>query len=90
MTNDKADEVAKKLFQSLFFRYQNGLEMSNDKIKLGRFSVAWIKTKKTKLNLINKKDHECFQYALTVILNHEQIKKDPRRITKTCYLTFYR
>ena len=28
MTNDKADEVAKKLFQSLFFRYQNGLEIS--------------------------------------------------------------
>ena len=28
MTNDKADKVTKELFQSLFSRYQNGLEIS--------------------------------------------------------------
>ena len=27
-----------------------------------------------------------FQYALTVALNHEQIGKDPQRITKIKYL----
>ena len=27
-------------------------------------------------------DDKCFQYAITVVLNQEQIKKDPQRITK--------
>ena len=27
-------------------------------------------------------DHKCFQYAITAVLNHENIKKDPQRITK--------
>ena len=33
---------------------------------------------------INPKDNDdkCFQYALTVALNYEQIKKDPQRISK--------
>ena len=29
---------------------------------------------------INKKDKKCFQYAVTVVLNHEEIKKNPQRI----------
>ena len=28
-------------------------------------------------------DNKCSQYALTVALNYEQIKKDPQRISKT-------
>ena len=32
---------------------------------------------KSKIN-----DDKCFQYALTFALNHEQIKKDPQRISK--------
>ena len=43
-------------------------------------SPAWIK--KQKSNSINKKDNKCFQYAVTVVLNYEEIKKDPQRITK--------
>ena len=27
-------------------------------------------------------DNKCFQYTLTIALNHKQIKKDPRRISK--------
>ena len=34
-----------------------------------------IKIKKETINLINKKDNKCFQYAVTVVLNHEEIKK---------------
>ena len=34
------------------------------------------------INPINKKDNKCFQYAVAVTLNHEEIKKDPQRITK--------
>ena len=42
----------------------------------------WIKIKKAAINLLNKKITKCFQYAVTVALNHEEIKKDPQRITK--------
>ena len=37
--------------------------------------------KKThRVNLINKKDKKCFQYAATVTLNHEEIKNDSQRM----------
>ena len=45
-------------------------------------SPVWIKNKKTAINPINKKDNKCFQYAVKVELNHEEIKKDPQKITK--------
>ena len=38
--------------------------------------------KKSTINHINKKDKQCFQYDVTVALNHGEIKKDPQRITK--------
>ena len=34
------------------------------------------------INSINKKDNKCFQYTVTVALNHEEIKKYLQRITK--------
>ena len=36
-------------------------------------SPKWLKNKKTTINPQNKKDDKCFQYAITVALNHEQI-----------------
>ena len=33
------------------------------------------------INPINKKDNKCFQYAITVALNYDEIKKDLQRIT---------
>ena len=44
-------------------------------------SPEWLKNKKTTINPKND-DKKCFQYALTVTLNHEQIKKDLQRISK--------
>ena len=38
-------------------------------------SPKWIEDKKTTKNPQNKKDDKCFQYALTVALNYEEIKK---------------
>ena len=38
-------------------------------------SPDWIKNKKATINPIDKKDNKCFQYALAVVLNHEEIKK---------------
>ena len=37
--------------------------------------LHWVKNKKYKINPINKKVNKCFQYAETVALNHEDIKK---------------
>ena len=45
-------------------------------------SPHWIKNK-AMINPINKKDKKCFQYTVTVTLNHEEIKKDLQRIMKT-------
>ena len=44
-------------------------------------STKWLKNKKATINPKNK-DDKCFQYALTVALNYEQIAKDPQRISK--------
>ena len=45
-------------------------------------SPDWIKSKKAAINPINKKYNKCFQYTVTVALNHEQLKKDPQRVAK--------
>ena len=45
-------------------------------------SPDWIKNKQATINPINKKNNNCFQYAVTVALNFEVIEKDPQRITK--------
>ena len=45
-------------------------------------SPDWIKSEKATINPINKKDNKCFQYAVTVALINEELKKDPQRITK--------
>ena len=44
-------------------------------------SHKWLKNKKTTINPKHK-DDKCFQYALTVALNYDKIKKDPQRISK--------
>ena len=44
-------------------------------------SPKWLKNKKATINPKNS-DNNCFQYALTVALNYQSIKKDPQRISK--------
>ena len=44
-------------------------------------SPKWLKNKKARINPKNN-DNNCFQYALTVALNYQNIKKDPQRISK--------
>ena len=43
-------------------------------------SPKWLKNKKATINP-KYKDDKCFQYALTVALNYEQIKDHPERIS---------
>ena len=45
-------------------------------------SPDWIKNEKATTNPINEKDNKCFQYAVTVVLNYEEIKRNPQRMTK--------
>ena len=45
-------------------------------------SLDWIKNNKATINPINKKGNRCFQYTVTVTLNHEEIAKHAERITK--------
>ena len=45
-------------------------------------SPKWLKNKQATINPQNKKDDKCFQYALAVALNHEQIKNNPERTPK--------
>ena len=44
-------------------------------------SRKWLKDKKSTINLKNN-DDKCFQYAVTLALNLEKIKKDPQRVSK--------
>ena len=44
-------------------------------------SPEWLKNKGATINP-KSKDNKCFQYPITVALNHEKIKKDPQRISK--------
>ena len=44
-------------------------------------SPKWLKNKKATINPKNNDDN-CFQYALTVELNHQHIRKSPQRISK--------
>ena len=45
-------------------------------------SPEWIKNKKATIIPINKKYNKCFQYSITVLLDHEEIGKNSERITK--------
>ena len=44
--------------------------------------MDWITHKKVTINPKNKNDNKCFQYAISVALNYQNIKKDPQRILK--------
>ena len=43
--------------------------------------AKWIKDKKSTISPKNN-DYKCFQYAITVTINHDKINKDPQRLSK--------
>ena len=62
------------------FDYVYLLYYKSNKINLNRGgpyidSPDSIKNKKATINLINKKNSKCFQYAVKVVLDHEEIGK---------------
>ena len=44
-------------------------------------SSDWIKNKKATINPKNK-DNECFEYAIIAALHHQEIERNPQRISK--------
>ena len=46
-----------------------------------RYSPEWLKYKKATINP-KTNDDDCFQYAITVALNHEQINNNPEILSK--------
>ena len=64
----------------------NSLYYDFNKISINRDgsytdSLKWLKDKKLTTNP-KSNDHKCFQYAVTLALNFDKIKKDPQRISK--------
>ena len=74
----KGSEIA---FDSNDLLYYKLHKISLNRVGLYIDFPEWLKNKKALINPINKKDDKCFQYAVTVALNHEQMKTNPQRIS---------
>ena len=71
---------------SFIFETVDSLHYHLHKISLNRAgsyidSPEWLKAKRATINPKNK-NNECFKCAITVALNHENIGRNPQRITK--------
>ena len=69
------------VFDSVFLLHYNLHKISLNREGSCIDSLKWLKNKKATIDPQNNYD-EYFQYAIIVALNHEQIKKDPQRISK--------
>ena len=82
------EEVETKMKGSSYiFERIDLLEYHLHKISLNRggsyiISPKWLKNKGVTINPKNTKDNNCFQYAITVALNHQNIDRNPERISK--------
>ena len=68
------------MFDSIDALYYDLNKISLSRDKSSTDSPEWLKNKKATINPKNN-DNRCFQYAVTVVLNYEQIKADPQRIS---------
>ena len=61
-----------------------GIHFHNIKLKRRKSyikSPSWISSKKATIITKNTGDNKCFQYAITVALNHKEISNHPERIS---------
>ena len=72
---------SKFIFDSVDALYYNLNKMSLSRGGSYIDSSKWLKNKKATINPKNN-DDKCFQYAITVALNYEQIKNNTERISK--------
>ena len=68
-------------FDGVNLLYYNFNKISLNRVGSCIKSDTWIKNKKSTINPKNK-DYKCFQYAVTVALNHDKINKYPQRVSK--------
>ena len=68
-------------FDGLTFYYYDFNEISLNRGGSYIDSPKWLKDKKSTINPKNN-DDKCFQYAVTLALNLDKIKRDPQRISK--------
>ena len=45
-------------------------------------SPDWLRNKGATINSKNTEDNECFKYAIIVALHHQEIRRNPQRISK--------
>ena len=94
MFGDDNDDIIEQLFESLLQKYEEKFEFDGvnflyydfNKTSINRGgsyidSPKWLKDKKSTINP-KSNDDKCFQYAVTLALNLDKIKKDPQRISK--------
>ena len=87
LDNKSASETTMK-GSDLISECVNFLHCKCDKINLNNSgsyidSLDCRKKRKATINPINIYDHNCFQYAVTFALNHEEIGNNSERILKT-------
>ena len=61
-----------------YYLHKTSLRRGGSYIK----SPKYLENKRTTINPKNKKDDNCFNYALTLALNHQNIEKDHQKISK--------
>ena len=62
-----------------------GIHFHDIKLKRGKSYIKspdWISSRKATINPKNTKDNKCFQYSITLALNHSEINNHPERISK--------
>ena len=72
---------------SFTFERVDLLEYHLHKTSLNRGSLYikspdWLRNKGATINSKNTEDNECFKYAIIVALHHQEIRRNPQRISK--------
>ena len=78
---EESTRGSKFSFDSVDALYYNLNKISLSRVGSYIDSPEWFKNKKATINPKNN-DDKCFQYALTVALIYEQVKKNYQRISK--------
>ena len=96
MSGDDTNDIIKSLFESFLQRYEENLQnkMRGSDFKFDAINFLYYDFNKTsiyrgstyidKKSTINPKNNDdiCFQYAVTLALNLDNIEKNPQRISK--------
>ena len=85
LNNYQKEEIILKSGSGFIFESVDLLSYTFHKISLKRGisyikSPEWVINKRATINPKNK-DNKCFQYSITVILNHQNIENHPERIS---------